>query len=568
MPHDGQTDLDDVLRTRLPATHYQAYQRLHASHFYKWKWHRNSDPFSLGALRALIYAAEVAVPSRSVTAPRTQTFRSYAEEIGLPLDGFTTRVIESGRHSLDGDERTFPEPGDCLLMYEQSRGRQIARGVGERLTYAMDETLRNCLRPGLRLDGRHSLASIHHGPFQELLRELEIWSTGDFVLALAGNGGSDDRLVPFEHLAASIGEQLDDERITEIRSSVAALLRTHRRATRRVGDGGAFAVMLGFLLDELIARSAVPNGVGFWFTYAQAVLTALLSRLPGLWDRILRLGIDAGRLTAHVEQLLTDCTPDRSPNPSAEETAESLRDIGFALRRQGELSDDDADCVFTASNTIWRWLFFLERPGQSDAEAVVLRWLHRPWGVVSVDDIRHAYSGMIPGDQNDDIPRAFTPVVPMLQSTSPQDYLCAQFGVPDHARATQVLERFIHCRYVIHSARLQVRRVLLQPDDWRELARELIDVFTDWADDGGHLPRFDADLGLLGEELRSGRWCADLVAAGKLTSYQMRLLRPYLDQPAMTCDRLFLFRERRFVPAEYIGLMPPERFTIRTLPDD
>lgn len=567
MPDGVETDLDEILRTRLSPGHHQAYQRLRASHFYRWKWHRDSGPDSLRGLRALLYAAEVAVPSRSVTVPRTQVFRSYAEEIGLPLDGLSTRVTESGRHHPDGDERMFAEPGDCLLMHEQSSGRRIAHGVGEQLTYAMDETLRNCLRPGLRLDGRDRVASIHHEPFRDMLQDLEVWSTGDFLLALTGNDGAHDRLVPFERLAASIGEQLDEERITEIRSSVAALLRAHRRATRKAGEGGAFAVILGFLLDELIARSSVPNGAGFWFTYTQAVLTALLSRIPGLRERIVRLGIDADGLTRHVEQLLADCSPERSPDPSAERTAETLRHIGFSLRRQGELSDD-VDCVFTASSTIWRWLYFLEGPRQPNAEAVVLRWLHRPWGILTVDDVRHAYSGLIPGDKGADVPAAFMPVVPMLRSASPQDYLCAQFGVPDHARATRVLERFIHCRYVIHRARLQVRHVHLEPDGLRETARELIDVFTEWADAGGHLPRMDADLGLLGKELRSGQWCADLKATGKLTAYQSHVLQPYLDHPARTCDRLFRFGERDFVPAEHIGLMPPEKFTIRALPDD
>ncbi|MET9133591.1 hypothetical protein [Streptomyces antibioticus] len=507
------------------------------------------------------------MPSRSVTVPTTQVFRTYAEEIGLPLDGFATRDAESGRHHLDGDERIFVEPGDCLLMYEQSSGRRIGHGVGERLTYAMDETLRNCLRPGLRRDGRGRVAAIHHELFRGMLQDLEVWSTGDFILALTGNDGPDDRLAPFERLAASIGAQLHERQIKEIRSSVAALFRAHRSAARRAGEGAVFAVMLGFLLDELIARSSVPNGAGFWFTFAQDALTALLSRLPGLRERIVRLGIDADGLTRDVEQLLAGCSPDCSPGPSAERAAETLRYIGFTLRRPGDPSDD-ADYVFIASNMIWRWVYFLERPRQADAEAVALRWLHRPWGILTLDDVHHAYGGLIPDDEGADVPAAFRPVVPMLRSASPQDYLCHEFGVPDHAGATRVLERFIHCRYVIHRARLQVRHVHLEPDDLREIARELIDVFTEWADVGGRLPHLGADLGLLGRELRSGQWCADLKATGKLTVHQSRVLQPYLDSPARTCDQLFRFDEPDFVPAEHIGLMPPEKFTIRVLPDD
>jgi hypothetical protein len=153
----------------------------------------------------------------------------------------------------------------------------------------------------------------------------------------------------------------------------------------------------------------------------------------------------------------------------------------------------------------------------------------------------------------------------MLHAASPQDYLRSAFGVRSHARATEVLSRFIHCRHVIYRARQEVQRVVLPPDSWREMARELISVFCGWASTEGHLPRFHADLDLLGTSLHTGEWCRELAGSGRLSAHQLHVLKPYLDNPAKSCARLFHFHERDFVPAEHIGLMPPERFTIRKL---
>lgn len=67
----------------------------------------------------------------------------------------------------------------------------------------------------------------------------------------------------------------------------------------------------------------------------------------------------------------------------------------------------------------------------------MLRWLRRPWGIVTVADIDRAFRGLAPDDKQDEVPRAFSVLTPMLQ-TEVEDHLASKFGVstPQRARAS------------------------------------------------------------------------------------------------------------------------------------
>src|SRR5438128_1682887 len=45
----------------------------------------------------------------------------------------------------------------------------------------------------------------------------------------------------------------------------------------------------------------------------------------------------------------------------AEGAADQLRRVGFACRKLKQLNEEEANLVFSASNAIWRWIFFLEQ---------------------------------------------------------------------------------------------------------------------------------------------------------------------------------------------------------------
>src|SRR5215831_13818255 len=64
--------------------------------------------------------------------------------------------------------------------------------------------------------------------------------------------------------------------------------------------------MLGFLIDELLSKNAVPNGMGFWYRYTKAVLAALVDKVPNLRHRFAEVEGNEDRLAAEVARLVED----------------------------------------------------------------------------------------------------------------------------------------------------------------------------------------------------------------------------------------------------------------------
>jgi hypothetical protein len=267
-------------------------------------------------------------------------------------------------------------------------------------------------------------------------------------------------------------------------------------------------------------------------------------------------------------------------------TADQLRTLGFSLRKRGQLSDEETDLVFSASNAIWRWVFFLEHRDlyeglktlENSAEyynrvaELVLRWLRRPWGIVTVSDIDQAFRGLIPGAENDTVPRAFSALTPLLRSEI-EEYLAKEFSVHSAECSRDIIRRFISCRYVLHICRHLTRRVRhdqRELDNSREQARMLVDLFTTWAYDGTRgdvLTRLETDLTEIITLLRSGSWLQEFMASETadktLTFRQREMAYEYLKNPIAFSSRLFRFDEPEFRIEEWIGLMPPEQFSFR-----
>ena len=88
----------------------------------------------------------------------------------------------------------------------------------------------------------------------------------------------------------------------------------------------------------------------------------------------------------------------------------------------------------------------------------MLRWLRRPWGIVTVADIDRAFRGLAPDDKQDEVPRAFSVLTPMLQ-TEVEDHLASKFGVSTPQRARGLVSRLISCRHSLYLLRRLTRRI-------------------------------------------------------------------------------------------------------------
>src|SRR5207244_7648705 len=254
----------------------------------------------------------------------------------------------------------------------------VMHGFGENLSYSLESTLVNCLPEELRGD-REGYASPFLCPtFYEMLKLLEIWSVADFVSQMrAPESGedSDSGLSPFSKLCgelATCDSNLGWVAIMEAQAQARELLDLHRSRFERFGEELVFATMLGFLIDELLARTAVPNGMGFGYRFTLAVLSALQAKLPSLRDPVKRMGVDIDQFEHVIHSLITNCQGFNDPAAPrqalehgwrrlAEGAADQLRRVGFACRKLKQLNEEEANLVFSASNAIWRWIFFLEQ---------------------------------------------------------------------------------------------------------------------------------------------------------------------------------------------------------------
>ncbi|MGX1887229.1 hypothetical protein [Streptomyces sp. NPDC055287] len=589
-------ELDDVLRELLPDEYYELYTRLHQRHFHHWKWRRISEPFSLRGLRMLLVGSGVATLQRTRVHEIGRPFHEYAEEIGLPIEDFSESAVRAGRVSLlRAPERRFPQPGDCVRMYEQTTAGRTSHGLGESLTYSLDETLRNCMCEEARQDGPDYVKAFRCQLFGDALQQLEYWSVDGLSRSFSPRGRQtdDSHPEPYAPLLTKSGrvrDEVERRELTSLLSTVDALL-GEQPWDPGADSGRVFATLLGLLVDDLLARLAEPNGMRFFYGYTASTLAALRGALPSLRNTITRWGFDADVLGQGVDDLHTTCVSfahETAPEQNADAAwceraigvAEMLRALGLAMgRHQGD--GPDVSRVFAVSNTIWRWVFFLEHRDRNvqtlddpagtrdEAADVVLRWLRRPLGVLDSTDIDSVFRDLVP-DDDETIPKAFHVLMSMVAS-EPEQYLVGRFGVRDTTQAASVLHRFIGRRYVLQAIRRHVRRVLHdevpESADVRTRVRTLADLFTTWAyDDGGdtRLRAIEDDPEEIVRALRSGQWCDELLestAADALTARERATALAYLDDPQGFSARYFRFDEPGFRIEEWVGMMPPEWFT-------
>jgi hypothetical protein len=303
----------------------------------------------------------------------------------------------------------------------------------------------------------------------------------------------------------------------------------------------------------------------FSYTLTWAALTALLRGTV----------LSAEKELLEDLQRLADLADGGATPPVAdlERTGDRLRDLGFALRRTHREDVEGADLIFTAGNALWRWAFFLDQHPSAmpppDATArehdriadTVLRHLRRPWGIVTVHDVQQAFRGLAPGDEHDELPRAFSVLTPLM-SSDVEPFLAAEAGIKDPAQARRLVRRLIACRHLLHATRLRLRTVILDQTEDRTTAALLIRLFERWAyESDDRLAQIDGDPDILVSLLRSSTWCDDLPYEKELSIEMTDAVRRYRADPARLVERLFRFSEPDFVMVDNLGFMPPEQFT-------
>ena len=179
---------------------------------------------------------------------------------------------------------------------------------------------------------------------------------------------------------------------------------------------------------------------------------------------------------------------------------------------------------------------------------------------------------MVPGDENDEVPRAFTALTPMLR-TEAELYLGDGFGVCEQGTARKLLNQLIEHRNTLRLARWQTRSVSIEAPaedrDWKQ-TQTLIELLVVRIYDSRRdlWERVAQDVSELVELIKSGNWLRELIArddsvSRQISPEQQLLVTEYLKDPEGVAARLFRFEENGFRIEEQIGLYPPESYTFR-----
>jgi hypothetical protein len=134
-------------------------------------------------------------------------------------------------------------------------------------------TPHNVMRPVIRSRQDGSIAAYESSPLVSLLNQTEVLSVVEFLTLLtnAGDTAFLDRIIAILDQATAGGEIL-----------ASAVLHAHDVATsndhpkpQTDGEVSLTAVALSFLIDELVCRTRIPNGMDFWYEDASLVCLAL-----------------------------------------------------------------------------------------------------------------------------------------------------------------------------------------------------------------------------------------------------------------------------------------------------
>jgi hypothetical protein len=586
----GQPSLDARLFGAVGEDAYIRYAMAKRRHYYLWKYHRISDGATLARMRTMLYEAGLLTPLTEGGWVIDRGAAEYEAGLGVSLRGFADQKGEkerlSGRHDPSKPFVWMDSgPGNGTALYEGAAPGKQGAGWGIELLYSVEGTLRKVMHPVIRSRPEGSIAAYEYSPFAALLNQMEVLSVVELVTLLAGAGDTAflDRIIAILDQAPADGEIL-----------ASAVLHAHAVANsdehpRHQGDGEVSftAVALSFLIDELVCRTRIPNGMNFWYEEASLVCHALAEALPDLagylghperenLQRVLPiLAAEAERLNASD----TEQTPDAEWMANTRRVADIIRSAAYEGRRRRfrKLPDGPATLMFTAANTLWRWSFFLEhRAGLRDGLAandnarieLVMQWLRRPWGIVRQDDIDTALRGFLPDDDGP-APKLLH-VLQEIFPSEPDVYVTEVLRASSRETGLAALRTLVARRVVLDNLRTRVLTVRIDRDDLLERAQcvhTIIDLMATWwyaRVAAGDAPDFAHDIARLATLMREGRWIDQAIAELEhdlaLGAEQREDIREYRSDPAAFTEQWFTFSDDDFDIRASLDVFPPEQF--------
>lgn len=589
-PQVRRGNIDDYVKKQLGESASDLFIALREQHFWMWKTHRICDESTLKAIRAYLHYANALTLALQHQLNTREP--SFGEAVG-PDDQVGNCDQFAGKQATGEEYRHYvSESGDGVIMYENARLGVVNIGYGPTLKYSLESTLENCIRPQIRWAIRCSCKSYLYPGFGAALKTIEVWSEAYTTQQLMAPVHTDDRTTVDEVLCMLLSSDgtLPQNALLVAETRAQAFL--DRRKSKALNKSlRAFVTMLSYLIDELQARLHVANCMKFDYQRIASALTTLDLGFNRIFNSL--TDIESVDLRGRLMTLLRDSVMFADPlsvKQNADElwlkicrdVADYLREFGFSTRAAGLISQDDADLVLSSSNLLWGWTFFLEQRvvfdalqpstaplSRENAVNVLWTWLQRPFAILTHVDIDRAFRGLVSGDDEDDVPGAFTRLAPMLR-TSVGAYLRTSFGLST-VRAERSIRQLIRFRQSVFLLRRLTHKVRLEPEgqfaDLARVAEAIVVSFSKWIEEegGGWLRRIAEKPTTLAALIRSGEWLRLLMSTRRinqtlLTNQEEFLVESYLQQSAKVSERVFTFDDADFNIEESLGFFPPEAF--------
>jgi hypothetical protein len=569
--------LIELMHTQAGPETTQIYQEALAVHYWLWHWLAVSDQGTLATTRRILFDYELVEPN---TEPGwvVNRGRSDLEKLAPGLyDDFDRIRFEALDGHVDPAEPKFwmdSGAGNGTTLYELSGPWLRGHGTGLSLLFSVDGTLRNWLTEACRAE---TLPAYRSDLLRRTLGRAEILSAAAFAAGLRHVSDYD----PYVELERARGTDggFDAQALEAIDARTSTLLES---LVEHLGEDSTAAVGLGFVIDALAGRSVQPNAPGFH--YERWELSPPVTQVvDDILDRYAPLvGRNADSIKAEHDAVVALAqrhvsTPDLSPDidepwsTRLAEHADSLKGIAFEVRRS-TTDERSPSLLHDVGNALWGWSFFVMdrrrwldagemRLRAVDAVEDVRRWLERPWGILTQNDVKICLAGT-PSDEN--LPPLATPVIPLF--IGGYDEFRHSLREPDLATEDAVRE-LIRRRCLLRDLRDPLSSIYYPRTAPMAQAELLVELVTLWFYEQTPARRSEAvDEGLapLCDALGSGSWWAELAPSPELPQLSRRqrtLLDDYLASPRTVTDSLFEFPDDRDL-VDRIDVYPPESFDV------
>jgi hypothetical protein len=577
-----------LLRQRLDQATFETLERAHRAHIWMWKYHRLCDRKTLGFLRSAMYSTSCLTLLRNQSWRVDRNRAEYDTHLAIPDEQYKFnrhgKTISGHDDPYELDTIMDMGPGNCTAIYEMARPGKRHIGFGDALYFTLDGTLRNCLREELRVDPEGRVPQYRSDVFRKGIKLIEIWSVAEFALGLLGpRPVAENNACPFTTIRRQIksGNVVAAEAITEATAIAQDYLSRFRAGRHDLSRQLATATMLGFLIDEMVSRCMIQNAMYFQYSATHQILADTSDAISSVSNKV--QGAEALRTSIQDLELFCGSFLRDTCDTQAYDLGWCTRATAVAeqLRREARLlrttSTDLSDRLYSGVNAIYRWTFFLEQREHAadltwkNAEDVsvidrcvkrIVRWLQRPFGVITMDDLELAFRGLLGQDDKGPMPLGVVALGDFFQQPI-DEFLTKTLGFKSvelgHEYYNLLITRRLQLAAWNHNIPFVEHSGTNNEDG--EGANLIIDLFTLHASQKSMLmDALERDMQSVIDAITDVSWVVEVEKEVKMTRGQRRAVDEYVRSPRAKFQEWCGVALDQIDVVENIDVMPPEDF--------